>query len=93
MSYRLIDPQEILDYGIDWSAFLAEQQPADSITSSSWDILPAGPVLSGDSVVGAVSRVFVAGASSGRFYQLTNRITTGQGRTAERSISLRCENR
>ena len=93
MAYKLIDPQEVLDYGIDWTGFLAEVQPADSITLSSWSITPAGPVLFSDSVTGDVSRVFVAGASNGTLYQLTNRITTSQGRTAERSITLRCENR
>lgn len=93
MAYKLIDPQEVLDYGIEWSGFLAEVEPADSISLSTWSITPAGPVLSSDSVTGDVARVFVAGAAKGALYQLSNWITTSQGRTAERSITLRCENR
>ena len=93
MPYRLIDPDETLDYACDWAAFLAEGSPADSIQSSAWASDPAGPTLSGASVSGAVTRVFVSGAQLGQVYRLTNTVTTTLGRTAERSWTLRCENR
>ena len=94
MPYRLIDPQETLDYACDWTAFLAEGgSPADTIQSSAWAVDPAGPTLSGASVTGALARVFVSGAQAGQIYRLTNTVTTALGRTAERSWTLRCENR
>ena len=94
MPYRLIDPDETLDYACDWSAFLADGgSPADSIQSSAWSVDPAGPTLSGASVAGAVARVFVSGAEAGQVYRLTNSVTTTLGRIAERSWTLRCENR
>ncbi len=55
--------------------------------------MPAGPTLSGEGLGANVASVFVAGATLGRVYRLSNKITTLQGRTAERSVTLRCENR
>ena len=55
--------------------------------------MPAGPTLSGERLGANVASVFVAGAALGRVYRLTNQVSTLQGRTAERSVTLRCENR
>ncbi|RMD64394.1 MAG: hypothetical protein D6826_02500 [Alphaproteobacteria bacterium] len=94
MPYRLIDPDETLDFACDWSAFLADSgSPGDDIATSTWSIVPAGPGLANDSRSGAVTTVFVSAAQMGQVYRLTNRVTTALGRTAERSWILRCENR
>lgn len=99
MPYRLIDPGETLDFACDWVAFLADAgSPADAIDTSNWSIepvegSPGTPVLSGAQVIGAMTSVFVSGAVLGRVYRLTNAITTMQGRAAERSFTLRCDNR
>ncbi len=90
----LKDPNAILDYAIDWSAgYLAV---GEQITASSWFILPQGTVgdLSIDNIppeLSGVTTVFVAGGLAGRIYQLTNRITTDQSRTDERSLIIRVE--
>ena len=94
MPYRLIDPDETLDYSCDWAVFLADSgSPSDSIATSVWSVTPSGPVLSNDVTSGAVTTVFISAAQAGRVYRLTNRITTAQGRTADRSWTLRCESR
>ncbi len=94
MPYRLIDPDETLDYACDWAEFLADGgSPSDTIQTSLWSVDPSGPSLSGASVAGAVTRVFLSGAQAGQVYRLTNTATTALGRTAERSWTLRCENR
>ncbi len=94
MPYLLIDPDETLDYSCDWAVFLDDAgSPADAIQTSTWSVTPAGPTLSGEVTTGAVATVFVSGAALGEIYRLTNRIATLQGRTAERSTTLRCENR
>ncbi|MCH8037854.1 MAG: hypothetical protein IIC53_12145 [Proteobacteria bacterium] len=94
MPYRLIDPDETLDYSCDWTAFLEDAgSPTDAIQTSAWSIVPAGPTLSGERLGANVASVFVAGTALGRVYRLTNQISTLQGRTAERSVTLRCENR
>ncbi len=94
MPYRLIDPGETLDYSCDWTAFLEDAgSPTDAVQTSAWSIVPAGPMLSGEGLGANVASVFVAGATLGQVYRLSNKITTLQGRTAERSVTLRCENR
>jgi hypothetical protein len=94
MPYRLIDPDETLDYACDWSAFLADGgSPADTIQTSVWTVEPTGPILSGATQSGAVTSVFVAGAQAGQVYRLSNKVTTALGRIAERSWTLRCESR
>ncbi len=99
MAYLLIDPGETLDYSFDWSEFLDEGgSPSDAIVTSSWAVTPqAGsppaPTLSGQANNLRATSVFVSDATLGAIYQLTNTIATAAGRTAERSITLRCENR
>ena len=94
MPYRLIDPDETLDYSCDWTAFPEDAgSPTDVIQTSAWSIVPLGPMLSGEGLSANVASVFVAGATLGQVYRLSNRVSTLQGRTAERSVTLRCENR
>ncbi len=98
MPYLAIDPEERLDYTLDWSAFLDEAgSPSDTIASSSWSVLPASvgsptqPLLSGETNTAATATCFVANCTVGEVYRLTNRIVSAAGRTAERSLTLRCE--
>ena len=99
MTTLLIDPEETLDYTMNWATWLAETgSPEDTISTSSWAVSdstgsPSHPVLSGATNTASTATVFVAGCQLGELYQLTNTITTGQGRTAERSLTLRCEQR
>ncbi len=100
MPYLLIDPQETLDYSFDWSQFLDEVgSPGDTINASFWAVTPLGsgsptePILSNQSNTATTATVFVSNCAAGGVYQLTNTVTTAQGRTAERSIALRCEQR
>ncbi|MBL4801737.1 MAG: hypothetical protein JKY45_07560 [Emcibacter sp.] len=90
----LKDPVAVIDYVIDWSA--SYLLSGEQITGSDWVISPAAAVqdLSVESIppiVSGVATVFVVGGVAGRIYQLTNRITTDQGRTDERSITIRVE--
>ena len=89
MAFLLIDPDETLDYVMDWSSWLG----ADTIDTSSWAVSPTGPALSGESNTATTATVFVSGATPGEVYALTSRVVTAGGRTAERSISLRCDSR
>jgi hypothetical protein len=98
MPYYVIDPDERLDFTFDWASFLADAgSPPDVIAQSSFAIAsleaysPTGPSLSGTTSDTTSATVFVANARVGAIYRLTNRIVTGAGRIAERSISLRCE--
>lgn len=99
MPYVLIDPSGDLDYPCDWVDYLDEVgSPQDTITTSSWTITPQSgspqePELRDANIIGTITTIFVRGCVRGQVYQLTNHIVTGQGRTDERSVTLRCENR
>lgn len=87
---KLIDPDETLDYTVDWSDWLAS---GDTISTASWSVSPTGPTLSGDTSTTTTASTFIAGCTRAVVYQLTNRIVTAAARTAERSVTLRCEHR
>lgn len=89
-AFYLIDPASKIDYSIDWTNWLAA---GDTIATSVWEIFPLGPTLSEASVSGMSTITYIEGCTAGSVHRLTNRISTAQGRTDERSIVLRCEER
>lgn len=92
------DPNAILDYTVDWSAWLAS---GETISTSTWTAstgitIATTPApsntgttatvwLSGGTVNGG-EELGVSGGISQRAYRVTNRITTSAGRTDDRSI-------
>ncbi len=78
------DPDAVLPYKIDWSAWLA----GATISTSSW-IVPSGLAKDSDSFTSTIATVVLSGGTAGETYRVTNRITTNDGRTDDRSISLR----
>lgn len=85
----LHDPDAKLDYGCDWSAWLAD---GETITDSKW-IVPDG--LTGDDAShdDTTTVVWITGGTAGQRYPLTNRVTTSEGRIDDRTITLVCQNR
>lgn len=86
------DPQAILDYSFDWDDnYLAL---GETISTSVWSVLPAGE-LAIDSTANTTSTATatVSSGIAGHIYRLTNRITTSNGRTEERSITMRVQDR
>jgi hypothetical protein len=94
MTLLLKDPDAVLDYAIDWGA---EYLGADDVlTSSSWSVSPdeiGGVEVVGSSFADRLSTVQAGGGIAGRLYRLANRVVTQSGRTDERSITLRVEQR
>lgn len=84
------DPDAILDYTIDWSAYLTPL--ADTIVTSTW-IIQTGLTKVSDSHTTTSCTAFVSGGTVGQILTLTNRITTAGGRTDDRSITLNIVNR
>jgi len=78
------DPNEVLDYQIDWEDWLN----TDTILTSSWSISPTGLTEDSDSNSDTTATIWVSGGTEGEIYTLTNQITTDGGRTAERSIVI-----
>ena len=75
-------------FTIDWALYLGT---GDTISSHAWSISPGGtgdPALTG----GTTGTVTVGtGGTRGYVYALTDRVVTGAGVTADRSIALRVE--
>lgn len=78
------DPDEVLDYQVDWSARLGT---GDTIATSTWDI-PTGITAASDSNDTTTATIWLSGGSSGSVYVLTNTITTTIGRTFEQQVRL-----
>lgn len=77
------DPDEILDYGIDWTPRLAE----DTIATSTW-IVPDGITKVSDSSTSTATEIWLSGGTIGAALQITNRVVTAGGRTMDQSVTL-----
>lgn len=94
MSYLLKDPAAVLDYLIDWGAEYLT--PGELLAASDWSVVPeeaGGVSVAGSDFDATTSTVKATGGVAGHLYRLVNRITTGSGRTDERTIVVRVEDR
>ena len=78
------DPNAVLDYTVDWSSWLVS---GDTISVSVW-VVPAGITKDSDTSNTTEATVWLSGGTVGLSYRLTNRITTTDGRTDERSLTV-----
>ena len=90
MEYKEFEhaPNAKLDYGFDWTAWLAS---GETISTSSWTtdtLTSSSPQISTN-----VTSVFVEGGVVGTSYKIVNTITTSVGRIDSRTIRLSCKNR
>lgn len=83
------DPASILDYGVDWSDWLAS---GETISASTWTI-PTGITKDSDSKGDESTVIWLSGGTAGATYTLENKITTSDNRTVERSIQIIVEQR
>ena len=82
------DPDAVLDYRIDWSAWLDD----DQIVTSTW-IVPAGITSSSDEHDTTSATIWLTGGTLGQTYSLVNRVTTSGGRTDDRTIRIQIRDR
>lgn len=82
-------PLSNLDYGLDWTAWLAS---GETISTSVWSVTD-GITLASTLVSGNITSVFASGGVVGRVYTLSNTITTSSNRIDTRSITLSCRSR
>lgn len=87
------DPDAVLDYGIDWADWLAAGiDPTDTLATSSWTAT-SGITASAPQLDGTVASCLVSGGTAGQTYTVTNRITTANGRTEDRSFRVKVAER
>lgn len=92
MTVFLKDPDSTVDYQVDWSDYLAEDSPADTISTSTWFISPStspGLTSSNESKTDSTTTAFFSGGIRKTVYRATNRIVTTGGRTEDRSVVIR----
>ena len=84
------DPDAVLDYSVDWSAWLG----GDEIASSEWR-LEQGALIEKvtDTKTATKTTVWLRGGQAGTTYLVNNRIVTAGGRTDDRTISVKVEDR
>lgn len=82
------DPADVLDYAIDWGEEWLDA--GEKVTSSTWTVSPSDLTMSLSSIVNndTTTVVWLSGGVADRSYTVTNRITTSDSRTVERSISV-----
>jgi len=78
------DPDAVLDYGFDWSAWLTTSGN-DTIATSTW-IVDAGLVKGITGNTTTTTTVWLSGGTSGITYKAVNRIVTTGGRTNDRTL-------
>jgi hypothetical protein len=79
------DPDETKYYAMDWSASL---NTGATISASSWTV-GAGITAGTTGTTGAITRVLLSSGTHLSNYVITNRITTSDGETLERSGIVR----
>lgn len=84
MSSYIKDPDAVLDYLFDWSAWLS----AGETIQTSAVTAEAGITVDSDTNTTTATTVWLSGGTVGESYQITNRIVTNQGRTDDRTIDI-----
>ena len=93
LSWEPKDPQEVLDYSIDWNNRISS---GDALDSSAWAITTdpdSGLTIDSNTFDGAVgtATVWLSGGTLGQEYALTNTVTTSGGRTMEQTVRLKIQ--
>ncbi len=89
MAIFVKDPDSNLDYGFDWSGWLAD---GETISTSTWSV-PAGLTAGASSHAGTGTTIWLSGGTEGNEYRVTNRIETSAGRIDERSHIIKVKER
>lgn len=86
LSWPNKDPNEVLDYQLNWARRLAE---GDAIASSTWIVDEGDVVVDSDDFTDEKTTVWLSGGAVDTRCKLTNRVTTEGGRTMDQSVIIR----
>ena len=80
------DPNEVLDYDLDWS----DRLPAsDTISGSTFTVAEGDVTVNSSSFTTSTTKVWLSGGTDGTDCEILNRITTVGGRTIDLTVKLR----
>lgn len=83
------DPDAVLDYHLNWKKELDSDDTINGLTT----FVPTGITKNSDSYTDTRSSIWLSGGSAGGTYDIIFRITTSGGRTDDRTITIRVEER
>ena len=83
------DSDAVLDYGFDWSDWLAD---GETISASSWTV-STGIIEDSNTNTTTTTTIWLSGGTINTTYRVINEIVTNLGRTDNRSIDIRVRNR
>lgn len=93
MAIFVKDPGASIDYAVDWSAgYLAGQV----INTSQWSAVPVevgGVVVAAGSAMPGKTQATISGGIAGHVYRVTNLVGFSDGRSDERTLVVRVEER
>lgn len=81
----LKDPDAVLDYGFNWSDWLATDE---TISTSTWTV-PDGITEGSNAKTNIKTSVWLSGGTAGETYDVANKVVTSASRTDERTLSIR----
>ena len=79
------DPDEVLDYNIDWSPRLTSP---DVISASEW-IVPDGLVVENEIMTDNSTTIWLSSGTLAAAYDVLNRVDTMEGRTMDQTVTLK----
>lgn len=80
------DPQDKLDYAVDWTSQLAV---GETISTSTWTV-PTGitQITPAPSIDDGIVTIWLSGGTVGTRYDVLNHIVTSQGREYDRTVPI-----
>lgn len=80
------DPDEVLDYKLDWTPALAV---AETVSTSVFSVVTGHVAINSQSLASPISTVWLSGGTEGESCTLNCRVTTSGGRTYDQRTRLR----
>lgn len=85
------DPNEVLDYDLDWTYRLDGDTIAGS--SSTFTVVTGTVVIDSQHNTTAVAKVWLSGGTDGETCEILNRVVTDGGRTMDQTVELKIKSR
>ena len=85
------DPDEVLDYQLDWADPLNPRlEASEQLLTSVWTVAVGDVVINSSTFTpGGLSTVWLSGGTDNTKCELLNRVTTSKGRTYDETVALR----
>lgn len=91
MSWPTKDPDEVLDYQLDWAdANNPRLEDGETLTASTFSIVEGSVEIESQTYASSgLATVWLSGGTAGEKCTILNRVTTSEGRTYDCSVNLR----